>query len=200
MLNLSESNSQSPTLRGVLRDVRSMPPAERLLFVKTALCPWQSTKDNVIMWAKIIGTFLVLIVAGVGLNSHLVYGPTEVFSAFIGRIFLSVLIGYTTVSYMIIELGKGLRDTIQHERRKHVKEMEAAIDALGKQLLGRLQESSGRTDINANPISMAAAALDAADVSRTRRKTDNPLRLALDGTLRPEDIAPDPIDDDEEKF
>jgi len=195
MLNLSESNSQ-PTLRSIVNDVRAMPPSERWLFVNTALFPWQSTKDNVIMWAKIIGTFLVLIVAGVGLNSHLVYGPTEVFSAFIGRIFLSVLIGYTTISYMIIELGKGLRDTIQHERRKHVQQMEAAIDALGKQLLGRLQESSGRTDINANPISMAAAALDAGDVSRSRRKTDNPLRAALDGTLRPEDIAPDPIDDE----
>lgn len=58
--------------------------------------------------------------------------------------------------------------------------------------LETLRISSGREHLADNPISIAAASLDAMKSQSDRRlhAKQNPLRAALDGTLSPEDLLP----------
>lgn len=170
---------------------------ERRQFIQLALCPWPSRRDNVIMWIKSVVLLLISIQFVVSIANAITY-PTTI-SRIMWPMALVVVFGSTVMNYTMHQLSLG----VQHRKTILMKSLmaniEKSVSDLGAQILDKLKTASGRDHIDMNPISMAAAQLDAQEQHHTR-STENPLLLALDNELHPTDLYDDDSSDDERLY
>ena len=97
---------------------------------------------------------------------------------------------------IFVQLVDALRDRVAEERDKMTAEMERIIDDRKKAMLENIRQASGRRELSPDPISVVAATIEATRSPKSDQidPAVNPLRGALDGTLRPEHLT-NPEDD-----
>lgn len=159
--------------------------------------PWPDKFDNIRMWLM-IGSVILLGIVQVYLASQYMTGPTGAF--IIGTIVLALFSAVILYSSQITSgLSERLAERMRIIQQKILEKLRESVDNYGEHFAQQLREATGRTDIKADPISMAAAVIS---VSKKREEvkpiTDNPFRAILDGTITPQDLMPPPVSDEDD--
>lgn len=179
-----------------IKEFLAYPMTEQVQVLKVAMAPYDTRMKNIRLWAYI--TFLITIYAWVTYDfgtiiAHHTTGVNHWTKLIIFYIFAGFSIFYWCFWCVLID---ALRRRLADERQQMAKIMESNIAAQNRVMIENVRVSSGRKELSDDPISIMAATIDAI-YAPGADKVDpaiNPLRGALDGTLRPRHLS-NPEDD-----
>lgn len=186
LLKEHKSTDTKSTWTDVFTVIRNMTRAQRMEMLRVGLAPWPNVSDNISMWiwliTLVIGqSILAIVIVGATRDANISYWP--IISFFVWYLVLGSWIGSFTSA-----LQRGIAARKADRIADMMVDLQDKIKELGDSLLDRLKKTSGRTHIDDNPISRAAAALDAADRAKNNNEVRNPLRAALNDSLTPNDL------------
>lgn len=178
--------------------------AGRRNMVKVFLFPYLTKKENVILWLSlVIDTMLSGFVLW-SLGDILFDAVSAVRSAFLVG-FLFTFTGFALITQWMVRslrgFTAGLNSRNAAAKEEAMKKIMEQVDAYGRDLRDRLAKATGRTQLADDPISMAAAALEASDKTTAAREAQskNPLQAALNEDLHALDDMDREDEDDNNK-
>lgn len=183
-------NKDEPSWRELGKLIRKMTWAERREFLWLAFMPWPDRRDNIKM--MVISLMVTLMYSATALA--VLRAVTETYST-LAATALSAAVTFTFVTVILQnitrQLLKGVRARNEAANKLLMAEMQKVVDAMGAEILNKLKAASGRTHIDNNPVSMAAAQLDIVEKHRKPKARVNPLQAALEDSLHPSDLLGD---------
>lgn len=185
-------------MHALIKEFLSWPSDERKQVILTALFPYETKQENRQMWIRIAMWTIFSIIVFIRILSVMWQSTNE--DAHFWTIVLAFPISFDILYWCIfVQMANAVRGRVEEERQKRVDLFEKMMIEQKKAMFEKLRAATGRENLNMDPISIIAAAIDAnkpkdSDVD----PSVNPLRAALDGTLRPEHIRP-PDEDDHNK-
>ena len=145
----------------IRKSLKQMTPEEKKVFWRETVCPWPKAKDNKVMWVVIFTDLAIHITADTLAVLVLISSNWNLFV----RIFLGAWILWLSALLFITSFARNLRaglkerDKIAHEAA--VSKIRSMVKDLQQQAADKLAKASGREKIDLDPISIAAARLDA---------------------------------------
>jgi hypothetical protein len=179
-------------MHSVLKEFLSFSSEEKKQVLTTAVLPYETKRENIGLWCRI--AFFVIIYSTIAYDIGTVISTnttgakhwfmTAVFYAFTG-----FSIFYWFIWCALID---AMRERIAEEREKMTQALEQLVEAHKQMMIDNIRKASGRTELSGDPISVVAATIEATRAPKTDDDNPaiNPLRGALDGTLRPEHLSP----------
>ena len=170
----------------LIREFKAWTWAERRHVLRTAITPYEYHSENLSLWIRILWLLCFTVYPSYLIGQILKVGHPMRFTFFV------VAAGFNIVYWCIfVQLASALRTRIAEERDKIQERMYQLVDAQKQEILNKIRHASGRPNLEMDPISILAATIETTDkMKKEPNPAENPLRAALDGTLRPEHLLP----------
>jgi hypothetical protein len=173
----------------LIEEIRSWTPEERKHVFITAISPYQTNSQNARLWAK-IG---LLTGCGIVISEQII-AAVHRGAPIQEQTFMTVVITLACIFdvfywSLFVPLADALRERLAEERALKDQMIQEMIESQKRIMLDKIREAAGRAELHMDPISIVAATIEAnAPKDELEDPAVNPLRGALDGTLRPQHL------------